>query len=545
MKELKVTLKAEEYSNLLEEKRLLQERCALLEQERLNLEKQRKETVDKFISLLSEKSNLEAENKLLRWEIVDLKRRCWSKSSEKRTLPGDPAQLDICFDSPIDVEDPVAEEMEAEEKAEQTEKQYNRFRKSFTKKITPHARKPIDPSLPREEMVIPMPEGIDLEGAVKIGEEVSEQYAIRPARFYVIRIIRHKYRLSDGRIITAPMPVMAHPRSNASESVLAHIATAKYYDHLPINRQLDIFQREGIHLSPSTVSNWMMATALRLEPIYNELRELVKNSFYVMADETPHPVLENDRPGALHRGYMWDFYLPLHKTPFFEYHQGRGETGVDTLISGNVKVVQSDGFVVYDKFDTLKDRLHLCCWAHVRRKFVEAEGCDPPRAKLALEKIRELYRVEEQIKEEKLQGEAIVKLRREKSYPVIKELEEWCRGEYEQTLEGSPIAKAMFYMYTRFEQLSGYVNDARFEIDNNPVERSIRPLTLNRKNVLFSGSHEAAHAAAIFFSLLGCCREHEVNPQEWLKSVLIKVQDEKLMKANDYSSLFPFNWKNQ
>ncbi len=111
------------------------------------------------------------------------------------------------------------------------------------------------------------------------------------------------------------MPVMAHPHSNASESVLAHIATAKYYDHLPLHRQLDIFEREGIHLSPSTVSNWMMAAAQRLEPIYNELRELVKDSYYVMADETPHPVLESDRPGALHRGYMWNFYLPRFHPP--------------------------------------------------------------------------------------------------------------------------------------------------------------------------------------------------------------------------------------
>lgn len=535
MKELKVTLKAEEYSCLQQEKRLLEERCTLLE-------KQQKEAEQKVISLTLEKSDLETQNKLLRWQLADLKRRKWSKSSEKRSLPEDSAQLNICFEAPVDVSDPVAEENLAQEKAEKAEKKYNRFRKSFTKKITPHARKPIDPSLPREEIVIPMPEGIDMNGAVKIGEEVSEQYAIRPARFYVIRIIRHKYRLSDGRIVTAPMPVMAHPRSNASESVLAHIATAKYYDHLPLNRQLDIFQREGIHLSPSTLSNWMMATALRLEPIYNELRELVKSSYYVMADETPHPVLENDHPGSLHGGYMWNFYLPEIKTPFFEYHQGRGETGVDTLLDGEVKVVQSDGFVVYDKFDTLPGHLHLCCWAHVRRKFIEAEGNDPPRAKYALEKIRKLYRVEQQIKESKLTGEAVVELRRKESYPVIRELEEWCRAEYDKTLKDSPISKALFYMYTRFEQLAGYINDARFEIDNNPVERSIRPLTLNRKNVLFSGSHEAAHAAAIFFSLLGACREHNVNPEEWLKAVLIEVQDKELIKMNDYSSLLPFNW---
>lgn len=536
MNELKVTLGAQEYSSLQEEKRHLEERCALLE-------KQKKEAQEKVISLSLEKSHLETENKLLRWQNADLKRRCWQKSSEKRSLPEDPDQLKICFEAPADVSDPVAEENKAEEKAEKKEKAYDRFRKNFTNKIIPHARKPIDPTLPREEIIIPLPEGLDMEGAVKIGEEVSEQYAIRPARFYVIRIVRHKYRLADGRIVTAPMPVMAHPRSNASESVLAHIATAKYYDHLPLNRQLDIFEREGIHLSPSTVSNWMMAAALRLEPIYNELRELVKSSYYVMADETPHPVLENEHPGSLHRGYMWNFYLPLSKTPFFEYHQGRGGTGVDTLINGQVKVVQSDGFAVYDKFDTLPGHLHLCCWAHVRRKFVEAEVNDPPRAKHALDKIRELYRVEQLIKEDKLEGEAVVKLRREKAYPIIRELEQWCRLEYTQTIEGSPIAKAMYYMYTRFEQLSGYVNDARFEIDNNPVERSIRPLTLNRKNVLFSGSHDAAHAAAIFFSLLGACREHNVNPQEWLKMALIRVQDEKMMKQNDYSSILPFNWK--
>lgn len=220
MNKLKVTLEAQEYSSLQQEKRRLEERCALLE-------KQNKQAQEKVLSLSLEKSSLETENKLLRWLNADLKRRCWQKSSEKRSLPQEPSQLKFYFDAPVDVSDPVAEERKAEAKAEKTEKQYNRFRKSFTKAITPHARKPIDPTLPREEVIIPLPEGIDMERAVKIGEEMSEQYAIRPAQVYVIRIIRHKYRLADGRIIIAPMPVMAHPRSNASESILAHIATAK------------------------------------------------------------------------------------------------------------------------------------------------------------------------------------------------------------------------------------------------------------------------------------------------------------------------------
>ncbi|NMX06336.1 transposase, partial [Bacteroides vulgatus] len=112
------------------------------------------------------------------------------------------------------------------------------------------------------------------------------------------------------------------------------------------------------------------------------------------------------------------FYLPRFHTPFFEYHKGRGSSGTDTLLAGQVRVVQSDGFAVYDKFDTLPGKLHLCCWAHVRRNFVEAEGNDPPRARHALGKIGGLYAVEEKIRMEHLEGEAVVKLRREKSYPI-------------------------------------------------------------------------------------------------------------------------------
>lgn len=522
MNELTVTLTLEQYDHLLKDR------------ERLEAE---------LIATKEQVVNSDQEIARLRWENLALLRRLWGQSSEKRRLPEDPCQLLICFDSPADVEDPVAEQARCVDKAQKEEKKYDRFRKSFTRKITPHARQPIDPRFRREEVIVPMPGDINLEGAVKIGEEVTEQYAYQPAEVYVVRMVRIKYRLADGRIAIAPLPIMAHPRSNASESILAHIATAKYADHLPLHRQLEIFERENIHFSPSTVSNWMLATAQRLEPIYNELREVVRRSYYVLADETPHPVLESDKPGKLHQGYMWDFYLPEYKTPFFEYHQGRGSSGVDTLVGGEVKVVQSDGFVVYDKFDTLPGRLHLCCWAHVRRKYVEARSCDPPRAEYALEKIARLYQAEAQIAENGLKGEEVVKLRREKSYPVIRELEQWCKREYDLTVTNSPIAKAMSYMYTRLEQLSGYINDARFLIDNNPVERSIRPLTLNRKNVLFSGSNEAAHAAAIFFSLLGCCKENNVNPEQWMKQVLISVQKKEYLEKNDYTELLPFNCK--
>lgn len=482
--------------------------------------------------------NQKLENEHLRHRILQLERLCWGRSSEKRGLPENPSQLEICFDTPQGTDPVKVEERKQEELNE--EKKYNRFRKTFTKKPAAHSRQPLPAHIERIKEVLE-PE-MDLTGAVRIGEEVSERYALRPSLFYIEQLVRPRYKLPDGRIVIASLPVMAHPRSNASESVLAHIAVSKYADHLPLNRQIDIFTREGIKLAASTVSNWMMATAQCIEPIYNELRETLKASAYVQADETPHKVLESDKAGALHNGYMWAFYLPGCKSPYFEYHQGRDSSALGTLLNGETRMVQSDGFSVYKIFDELPDYLHLCCWAHVRRKFVEAENYAPVQARHVLGEIGKLYGVEEEIRNKSLGGKQIVELRRGKSYPVIKALEQWAQQRLTSTPKGSPLERAIIYMYTRFEQLSHYVNDARLAIDNNAVERSIRPLTLSRKNCLFSGSHDAAHAAAIFYSLLGACKENNVNPVKWLKECLTRVKG---CDPRDYSKLLPHNWKEQ
>lgn len=174
-----------------------------------------------------------------------------------------------------------------------------------------------------------------------------------------------------------------------------------------------------------------------------------------------------------------------------------------------------------------------------RRKFKEAEASDPPRAKEILSLIGELYQTETQIREKLLEGEAKVAYRQKNAYPVLQKIECWIKNNQSLVKIDSPMDKAMRYTYGRMEQLSVYVTQAEFCIDNNPVERSIRPLTLNRKNVLFSGSHEAAHSAAIFFTLFGCCKENNVNPESWMQDVLIRVKE---CPPDDYSSLLPFNW---
>jgi transposase len=477
------------------------------------------------------------ENDRLRWRIAFLERLCWGRSSEKRRLPENPAQLSICFEEVPEQADPEKEKEKAAEEIEKVEVAYNRFRKTFKGKRVSHARKPIAENIPRVKTILE-PEA-DLKGAVRMGEEITERYAIQPRQLYVEQLVRPRYRLADGRIAIAPLPVTAHPRSNASESVLAHIAVSKYADHLPLNRQIEIFEREGVHLPESTVSNWMMATAQCIEPIYNELRETLKESRYVQADETVHKVLESDRPGSLHQGYMWVFYLPHCKSPYFEYHPGRGSSALGTLLSGKTQVVQSDGYSVYEIFDKLKGKVHTGCWAHARRKFVEALDYDPPPARHVLCEISKLYGVEKEIREKGLDRARAVALRQEKAYPVIKGLEDWSAENLTKTPRDSPLDRAIRYMYTRFEQLSHYVNDGELSIDNNAVERAIRPLTLSRKNVLFSGSHQAAHASAIFFSLFGACKENGVNPYQWLNDCLTKVQS---CDPQNYKHLLPHNW---
>ncbi|WP_457851443.1 IS66 family transposase, partial [Bacteroides xylanisolvens] len=178
MKEPVITLTLEEYEELRKERERL-------EKEHAELQRKYESSLREYSRQVEEISACTAVIADLRWKLADLTRRLWGKSSEKRHLPEDAGQLSICFESPSDVNDPVAEEQKTAGKSAKSENGYNRFRKSFTKKITPHARKPIDPSLPREEIIIPMPEGLSLEGAAKLGEEVSEQYAVSPARFYV------------------------------------------------------------------------------------------------------------------------------------------------------------------------------------------------------------------------------------------------------------------------------------------------------------------------------------------------------------------------
>ncbi len=300
------------------------------------------------------------------------------------------------------------------------------------------------------------------------------------------------------------------------------------------------FAREGIQIASSTIEGWAKESLIRLHPLYEQLVFDIKSKGYLQVDETPIKVLESDKKGACHQGWYWVYHSPLDNITLFDYQPTRGSDGVKGMLDNFRGYLQTDGYVVYDKYSKRKDITRLACWAHARREFERALENDKTRASHALTLIQKLYAIERKAKQEGLDAVQTKKLRLDEALPVINELGKWIFEQIKSTLPKSQIGKAMQYAYTRWDALSAYLYDGNLQIDNNPVENAIRPVALGRKNYLFAGTHDAAQRAAMIYSFFAICKKHEVNPFHWLKYTL-----EKIMTINHKKlpNLFPQNYK--
>jgi hypothetical protein len=224
----------------------------------------------------------------------------------------------------------------------------------------------------------------------------------------------------------------------------------------------------------------------------------------------------------------------------FDYRRGRGREGPDDILKDYQGYLQTDGYVAYEDFDKRQGITLIHCMAHARRKFSEALQNDQSRAEHALSMFQKLYAIERSIKEEQLNYEEILNLRQEQAVPILKNMKDWMTREYIKVLPASPIGKAIAYSLPRWDKLSIYASNPILNIDNNPVENAIRPIAIGRKNYLFAGSHDAAQRAAMIYSLFATCRQHNINPYDWLKDVLERLH---LYTTNNISELLPQNWK--
>jgi len=481
----------------------------------------------------------------LKQQIEMLQRKIWGKSSE-RYINEDPLQRKLDFDG-LDL---LPEEKELATSAKEEIEQYKKVRVIEVKDKKHPVRKPLPESLPREETHI-YPEHINLENWTELAPEITEVLERESARWYVRRIIRHKYALKDKsqdeqtQVVTAPMPVLPIAKSYAGATVLADIIIDKYVNHLPFYRQIEMFKQQGISIAPATINGWFQEVADLLRPTYYRLKELVLTSDYIQSDETTIPIINNEKHTTI-KGYIWMIRAVMDNLVFFHYDQGsRAQKVALQLFKDYQGVIQSDGYAVYDIYEHKKGVLPIGCWAHARRYFEEALKEDKVRASYALEQIGLLYDVERRADQEQLSYDERAELRSRLSYPIMVAFEKWMLNEYPQVLPKGRIGKAIKYTYNIFPKLTRYHLDGRLKIDNNLGENAIRPIALGRKNWLFCGNHDAAENAAIMYSMLGCCKASEVNLRDWLVYFLNNIHRYDNDYSKDLAELLPHNFKLQ
>jgi len=394
-------------------------------------------------------------------------------------------------------------------------------------------------SLRREEIIIEP--GEDITGCKKMGEEITEVLEYQPGELFVKKYIRNKYAKQNNEgVLIGELPSRPIEKAMAGAGLLAQIVIDKYVDHLPLYRQMQRFERSGVRLPYSTLTDWVSSTCKLITPLFDTLKAEVLKSNYLHVDETPIKVMSKDKQGETHRGYYWVYQNNLDKIVFFDYQEGRGREGPMGILQNFRGYLQTDGYSVYDAFDKQSEITLIHCMAHARRMFNEALDNDEARAAYALKEIQKLYAIEKDCKEQNLSFDEIKTMRQQQSAPLLISLNEWMKQQYVQIIPKSTIGKALGYSIERWEKLSRYVENGMLSIDNNPVENSIRPVALGRKNYLFAGSHEAARRSAVLYSLLGTCKMHGIEPYTWLKNVLEKMPTHPINKIKE---LLPHYWQ--
>jgi transposase len=466
----------------------------------------------------------------LRHELDQLKKMIFG-SRQERFIPGlsaDPTQLSMG----LPVDQVMAPSLLKAQKIE-----YTRVESVPAKPVTTHqGRMKLPDHLERKEILVDV---AGKEGCREIGRDITEELEYEPGRLYVNRYIRPKYASADNQtILMAPLPERPLPKAIAGPGLLAQIIIDKYVDHLPLHRQQQRFSREKINIPYSTLTDWVSNTCGLITPLYEALKKQVLSSDYLHADETPIKVLDKDKKGETHRGYFWVYHNSLQDRVFFDYQPGRSREGPSELLKNFRGHLQTDGYAAYTIFDTQKDVTLLHCMAHARRKFVEARSNDQARADHALEQIGQLYAIERKAAEAQLTEADILQLRQEKAAPILEALGKWMQQVYTEVLPKSAIGMALAYSIQRWPRLMIYATNGKLNIDNNPVENSIRPVAIGRKNYLFAGSHEAAQRSAMLYSLMGTCKLHDLNPFNWLKNVLEIIPAHPI---NRIQELLPYN----
>ncbi len=414
-------------------------------------------------------------------------------------------------------------------------------------------RKPLPAELPRIEVVYTFDDAAcscghcSTELAV-IGEKVSEQLDITPARVQVIRHVKKTYACGQcqGKPTTAPMAAQPIPRSMASAGTLAHMATAKYVDGLPLYRQEKQLRRIGVDLPRSTLANWMVKAGDLVQPLINLLRDRLLSHDIIAMDETRLQVLKEPGRRPQSQSYLWVQRggPPDQPIVLYDYDPSRSQQVPIRLLDDFAGYLQTDAYEGYNAVINNNGITALGCWAHVRRKFDEAlkaqAGMAPEKRKAslaaeALRRIQALYRIERETKQLTDNERHTVRVNR--SLPLLEAFRVWLDQHIPIVPPRSALGKAMNYAHKQWPKLTIYTEDGRLRMDNNLTENAIRPFVIGRKNFLFCDSVAGARSSANLYSLIETAKANGIEPYAYLKTIFTELPQANSLE--DIEALLP------
>jgi transposase len=417
-------------------------------------------------------------------------------------------------------------------------------------------RKALPESLVRVEIELDIPEAekVCACGCQKnrIGADSSERLEYVPAKLFVERHIRYKYacpQCEEGVQIAARVPALI-PKSNAGPGLLAYVVTAKYQDALPLYRQEKIFNRHGVELTRQTLANWVIKCSQALDPLLEQMERAVRCAPVILMDETTVQVNKEEGKQASSQSYMWirRALVPPDEDnryskdiTLYHYSRSRGSEVAAELLSDYQGALMTDAYAGYNSVVASQQLMHALCWAHARRKFVEAEkslpkGKKSPAISAILNEIAKLYGIEKQIKtmsasDKHTQRDTLAK-------PILEKLHQSLLKKASEVLPKSAFGKAVHYTLKCWSGLTQYLENGHIPIDNNGAENGIRPFVIGRKNWMFCDTVNGAHASARLYSIIETAKANGLEPYHYLKHLFTE-----LPKANseaDVQKLLPW-----
>jgi transposase len=408
----------------------------------------------------------------------------------------------------------------------------------------PHpGRKPLPDHLPRVEEVIACEPGCKHCGGETrvIGYDLSEVLDREPAKWFV-RVSKREKR-SCAKCSAIQMPPLA-PRivekGLASDRVIIETVVAKYADHLPLYRQEAMLEREaGVEISRATLDGWVMRVGELLQPVAEAMRHQLLRASYIQADETIVPVQMHDGRGSDHPAYLWQYGTPGGET-VFDFQLGRGRDGPAKFLKDWNGILQTDGYHVYDQVGGPR-LVHVGCWAHARRKFVDAVKVNPQdgAAIAMVTRMDALFLVDRHARQQQLSAEERAALRREHAQTWVDEIHSECRKLRAIVLPKSALGEAVNYTLNMWAKLRRCFDYAEVELSNNIAENSMRPVALGRKNWLHVGSAKSGTKVAAILSVVESCRRLRVPVKEYLLAVLPSMSGR---KHSEVAQLTPAHW---